>query len=264
MDFIVREANENDASNIVSLFCENGSNPYEWTVDKWKHYYLDYPEGKAFSLVVDMDGKIIGHYGILQIKIGTGQAGLGMHAYVSKNYRGILVISLLMKKADEVCQKNHFGLICGFANPNFSTVKERVFKWVTLCWLGFKKNISIDDVAELQTRKFSFNYSQNWYTWRFGRLASAYISFYTDPEGITHKQLLKATDATQQSSLSDAEGWSPSYMFASQTMDRFSQPFLIKVYDERLLTSGIYDYNNWAIEMGDSDTFIYKPNHESE
>jgi hypothetical protein len=259
MEIIVREANLNDAGEIALLFCENGSNPYDWTAEKWKHYYLDYPEGKAISLVAEIERVIIGHYGILPVRIGNEPAAIGMHAYVSKNYRGVSIISLLMQKVDAVCKKHGFDLICGFANPNFSMIKERLFKWKTICWLGFKSNLSINDIEDLKTRNFFFNYSKNWYAWRFGRLAPNYISSYTDASGIIHKQLLKTTDNTREITIVDTEGWSPNFMFGSNIINQFSQPFSIKVYNERLLASGIYNYNNWGIEMGDSDTFIYKP-----
>jgi hypothetical protein len=71
--------------------------------------------------------------------------------------------------------------------------------------------------------------------------------------------LLKTTDNTREITIVDTEGWSPNFMFGSNIINQFSQPFSIKVYNERLLASGIYNYNNWGIEMGDSDTFIYKP-----
>jgi hypothetical protein len=255
----VRPANIDDAQDIVSLFCENGSNPYGWSKDKWHHYYKDYPEGNTISFIATVNNLVVGHYGILSIKVGSEPAMLGLHAYVSSRCRGLAIISALMQQVDKVCMDFDIGLICGFANPNFTLIKERIFKWKTVCWLGFKKSITEHDIEEFRIKPFRFNYSSNWLQWRFGTIEPQYISLYVDVHGWHHKQLLKTTDLTDTNAIRESEGWSPNYSFPSSIPDFFSQPFSIKVYNKVLLKQGICDYKNWGLEMGDSDSFIYTP-----
>ncbi|GAB3443592.1 GNAT family N-acetyltransferase [Massilia solisilvae] len=255
----VRETRDADIDGVIALFCETGSNPYNWCPAKWRHYYRDYPEGRPLSLVALIDGRIVGHYGMLPVRIGEHAAMLGVHAYVAADQRGLTVISALMKDVDQRCQAAGIALICGFANPRFTIVKTTVFKWKATCWLGFQQGIGADDLAAAKGRKFFFNYSAPWYDWRFGAAADQYLSRYVDPQGAVHKQLLKTTPRTVAASIAGAEGWSPNSTYPAGREGEFRQPFSMKVFDERLIAQGILEHGNWSIEMGDSDTFQYTP-----
>ena len=259
---IVRQAMPDDAKKIVSLFCEIGCNDYNWNRDKWLHYYVNYPEGNPVSFVAELKNKIIGHYGILPVRIGSCNGMLGLHAYVSTQYRGLTVLSNMMKKVDDYCVKENLDLICGFANPSFALIKKIFFKWHIPFWLGFKKNIQRADVLN-KDKKFYFEYSDDWFKWRFHEDRSIYISKHKDSQTRNiRKQCLKLKYEKQtniETLLDNCEGWSPSYLFTKQQSDQFCQPFSLKVYNPALLDKGIFQMQNWFIEMGDSDTFIYLP-----
>lgn len=255
----IREALDSDITGVVALFCEEGGNPYNWSVAKWRHYYRDYPEGKALSLVVSIKDRIVGHYGMVPVQIGGYIAMLGLHAYVAADQRGLTVISALLKEVDSYCSKHGIALICGFANPRFSIVKTRIFKWNIVCWLGFQKEIEEKDLDAARRKRFRFNYSQKWFNWRFGQLQNQYLSRYSGTLETVQKQLLKTTATTSMEDIAGAEGWSPSSTYQSDKEGQFCQPFSIRIYDKQLLEEGILDHNNWAIEMGDSDTFQYTP-----
>ena len=47
-----------------------------------------------------------------------------------------------------------------------------------------------------------------------------------------------------------------SSLHPSNSNNEFRQPFSIKVYDNSLIREGFLNYQNWFIEMGDSDTFV--------
>ena len=255
----VHEVQTDEIAGVVNLFCEAGTNPYNWSIARWQHNYYDYPEGHPVSLVAVVGGRIVGHYGMLPIQIGKYKAMLGQHAYVAKGERGLTIISALMQAADYKCRDLKVALICGFANERFSFIKSTIFQWQTVCWLGFQKGISINDILTAQSKPFKFQYSTNWFRWRFGTEQEQYLSRYIDNNGNLHKQILKATTETSISLIQDAEGWSPCSTYANSSDSQFRQPFSVKIFDRKLIDLGVLDFNNWSIEMGDSDTFNYVP-----
>jgi hypothetical protein len=52
-------AQPEDAQGIVSLFTEESSNPYNWNIKKWEHYYKSYTEGTPISIVAEKNNQII-------------------------------------------------------------------------------------------------------------------------------------------------------------------------------------------------------------
>lgn len=259
MEILVREAEDRDIEDIIKLFCEAGSNPYGWNVEKWKYYYRYYSEGKPISLIATVNGTIVGHYGLQPIRIAELPAMLGLHAYIASNQRGLTILSALMKEVDRVAKSQGIKLICGFANQRFSQVKSTIFKWKTLCWLGFQTGVSEEDYILKQNKKYFFHYSDAWYTWRFGSKKDNYVSVYYDNEKNTHIQLLKTSSNEHHIESQNIELWSPRTTFATNQAERFCQPFSVKVYEPSLVAEGILDLRNWNIDMGDSDTFKYIP-----
>jgi len=256
----IRQATHDDAANIATLFAENG-NPYNWTADKWLHYYQGYTEGDASAIIAEFNGKVIGHYGLLPVKLGFYPAFLGMHAYVAKDYRGLSILSPLMSEVDSYVQCSDAKIICGFANPQFSLIKKTFFQWKILLWLGFKSSLERADLVH-ESAKFYFSYSKEWFHWRFGEEKNAYVSRYVRGDGESRIQFLKAFPGKPLLSDSDlvhCEGWSPKLYFDKKPEKTFAQPFSTKVYDKSLIEKGIYDPSNWFLEMGDSDTFQYNP-----
>ena len=257
----VRQALECDAEAVVDLLSDNGLNPYWRDKAQWVHFYRDYPEGPPLSIIAELDGKVIGHYGLLPVKFGQWPAMLGLHASVAAPYRGLTVISMLMKDVDRFAIAAGAKAICGFANPQFSLIKKTFFKWKIPFWLGFKSGLTVDDL-ERGDSSFFFSYSEEWFVWRFGSLHEVYFSRYVTKDGVKKKQLLKSVPVvslSQDSILLESEGWSKHYRFTKEPQGQFCQPFSVKAYDQELVAAGIYEADNWFIEMGDSDTFRYKP-----
>ena len=254
---VVRTAKLSDAVRVSNLFCEDGTNPYDLSAQKWLHYYNDYPEGQPVALVAEIDGEIVGHYGMLPIHIGDSPAMLGLHAYVSTKCRGLTVISALMAEVDNICRARGAAMICGFANSKFALIKKTFYKWHTPLWLGFKKGTALADTNR-ENSPFYFKYSDAWYTWRFGEERDYYLSCFTDAEGILRKQLLKARNIVYNvNMLADSECWSKSDTYPKDPGDRFYQPFSVKIFDKSFIDRGVLLPENWFIEMGDSDTFRY-------
>lgn len=258
MKFEIRRATAADAEGIVQLFQEGG-NPHSWSYQKWHHYYRDYTEGETISFVADSEQGIIGHYGLFPVTIGGWDVYMGAHAYVSESVRGLAVISSLMKSLDEFCISEGVPFIVGFANTRFTMVKNKLFKWKTPVYASFVSEQRFDP-EQYRDRPFRFQYSSEWPKWRFGQPGPTVISKYRKPDtDAPVYQLLYTEQAVtaKDFDLTAFECWSPEG-YQSEQGESFAQPFSIKVYDKQWAGPDLLDPQNWFIQMGDSDTFVFK------
>lgn len=258
MKFEVRRTQATDAEGIVRLFSEGG-NLHNWSVTKWRHYYEDYPEGKTVGFVAVSDRGIIGHYGLFPVTIGTWRVYLGVHAYVSESVRGLAVISSLMRALDEFCMSGGVPFIVGFSNPRFTTVKNKLFRWKTPFSARFVPTRQFDPEV-YQERPFRFQYTGNWQRWRFGQSDGPFISQYK--KVARHKpvyQLLHTQSRVVASDfgIPEFECWDPEG-YLEESCEFPCQPFSIKIYDKQWSGPDLLDPENWFIQMGDSDTFVFK------
>ncbi|NLT94824.1 MAG: GNAT family N-acetyltransferase [Clostridia bacterium] len=242
-----------DIEGIVKLFSTNG-NPYNWNVSKWRYYYECYPEGRSISIIALDDDKVIGHYGLLPVKVNELNAMLGLHAFVHPDYRGLVVIKKLLNLATEVSKEKNIDFIIGFSNEGFTKVLTAIFSWHLLGYLVFEnvKEYCIDDL-----NKYSCQYSEDWYKWKFGSLQDVYIKNYVK-DGEMYHQVLKVPGKREIKAsdfgLDFLNIWKP----AKNTNSLWKQPVTIKMINE--CPNDLLDICNWSIDMGDSDTFEYNPN----
>ncbi|WP_322003675.1 hypothetical protein [Marinobacter alexandrii] len=258
MKFQIRRATAADNEGIVTLFQEGG-NPHNWSSAKWEHYYRDYPEGPTISFVAESGHGIIGHYGLFPVTIGSYQVYMGAHAYVSESVRGLAVISSLMKSLDEFCVAEQIPFIVGFANQRFTTVKTKLFKWKTPLYASFVSTGKFDP-GRFQGRPFQFHYSSDWVTWRFGKSGTPVISKYQKQDGEEPVYQLLFTERKVEArdfDIGEFECWSPED-YSSEPSAVFAQPFSVKIYDKQWSGPDLLDPENWFIQMGDSDTFVFK------
>ncbi len=249
---------EEEATQVVELFSEN-NNLYNWSLEKWKHFYQNYPEGKPVSFIAVEKGNIVGHYGLLPVVIGGFSSYLGLHAYVATAFRpnGLFVLANIFNKIDSYCQNKGVRFICSFPNPRFSTIITKIFNWKEIINLFFdtakKYNFN-----SMKSKKFFFQYSSEWYNWRFGENKSFYISKYYH-SCRSRFQILKSNYECINSlnlGLPCLEFWNPD-KYSCNRKDQFTQPFSVKIYDQKF--DKIFNIDKWFIEMGDSDTFVYNP-----
>ncbi|MDR0674501.1 MAG: GNAT family N-acetyltransferase [Zoogloeaceae bacterium] len=263
-NIVVMPAQVSDMPEIIAMFLEDGQNPYGWGQEKYEHYYHDYSEGAPVSLVAKHQGKIVGHYGLLPVKIGCkGKqwlALLGLHTYVSHAHRGRKILSLLFEAVEKNCQSRGAVAFLVFGNLNITRMYER-YGCKTVAWLGFGKNFAYS-ASDDEMERFRFIYSSAWYGWRFGKKRNIYVSRYVDSSGMIRKQLLKCSpdfSGFEWSKLESCEVWAPNEMFCEEQFGRFCQPFTVKAFSEEVIKEGIYETGKWCLDMGDSDTFQYVP-----
>jgi hypothetical protein len=58
--------------------------------------------------------------------------------------------------------------------------------------------------------------------------------------------------------LAEFECWSPHGYHEEPDNKSFSQPFSVKIYDKQWAGPDLLNPENWHIQMGDSDTFVFK------
>jgi len=254
-----RIATEKDILGIVDLFSQEG-NAYNWSEERYKHFYQDYPLEGVVSFVAEFKDIIIGHYGILPVVIGNYNALFGVHAFINQKYRNLKVIRGLFQSLDNWCKDHQIDFICAVPNPDFSLVKSKFFGWKEIFNLGFMTKECFS-FSEYHNRELFINYSEDMLLWRFGKVQDVYISKYFR-EGSWSYQVLYANDdvgLTYANSfgVADFQYWHPDAYFLERKKE-FTQPFSIKIFNlehEEFLTNP----NNWFIQMGDSDAFVYTP-----
>jgi len=259
MKFEIRRGTSEDAEGIVHLF-SGENNPHGWSLQKWRHYYQNYPEGETVFFIAESEQGIIGHYGLFPVVIGGTQVYMGAHAYVTESVRGLAVISRLMKSLDEFCVDNDIPFIVGFANQKFTTVKTKLFKWRTPFFAGFVTTTRFAP-SVFKERPFRFQYSDEWLQWRFGKVTDPVVSQYRKAGCETPTYQLLHTQSSVAASdygLPAFECWSPDGYQKGPDGELFSQPFSLKVYDKHWAGPELLNPENWYIQMGDSDTFLFE------
>lgn len=244
----------NNASKVVELFAING-NPYHWTIEKWNKYYQEYPYSGAVSIAAFEADNAIGHYGLLPVRIGNYEALMGVHAYVKDGFRNLKIINTLLLEVYKYAEEHNYAFICGFSNHNFSKVLSAVFKWKVIGYLSFD---TVDNLIIKDREKYlyKFNYTDEWYQWKFGQISDVYIKNYIK-DGQTYNQLLKVKTKgiIDLSSKGKINFWNPD-KYLSEYQEGWNQPFLIKPIMKDVEDT-IYNIRNWYLEMGDSDTFEF-------
>jgi hypothetical protein len=259
MKFEIRRGTKADASRIVRLLSEDG-NSHAWSLQKWQNYYLDYPEGETISFVAESEEGIIGHYGLFPVLIGEKQVYMGAHAHVAKSVRGLAVISRLMRTLDNFCSENAVPFIVGFANQKFTIVKNKLFKWQTPFFASFVNTTQFDP-SEFTQKPFRFQYSDDWLKWRFGNVTAPIISKYQkkdDEKPLFQLLYTESKVAAEANDIAEFECWTPLGYEIESDIKSFRQPFSIKIYDKHWSGPDLLNPANWYIQMGDSDTFVFK------
>lgn len=243
-----------DAPGIVALFSRDG-NPFRWSLDKWRHYYADYPEGAALGVVaLDEGGQVVGHNGMQPVQVGPYRAMRGMHTYVAEECRDLTVISAVMDRSAEVCAEAGFDFMFGFSNDAFARVSTTLLGWRTLGYLRFVEAEVVDLVRFRHRLRPA--YSEAWSRWKFGSARGPFIKSYTR-EGRTYNQLLHSggLDEIRASDLQmdRIQYWSPDH-YSRTRPDAWCQGVQIRSL-RKDLDESVFDIHNWMLEMGDSDTF---------
>ena len=229
-------------------------NPFNWSLRKWQYYYEDYPD-KAYSVIAESDGRILGHFGFHSVQFGEFNAMLPNAAIIHPSTRNLTILSKILELVDYVCQKEKVDFIWAPANPGFTAVLNKFFKWIKIGYVQFV------DVESLDLRDFEdrrrFHYSEDWYQWKFGGKKDTYIQDF-EFNDIVHHQLLKSEGKKKLISAKELgydklNCWAPSG-YSKEQPEGWAQPISVKALNPNLPES-ILDINNWFLEMGDSDAF---------
>ena len=251
-----RIASEKDASSIVKMFVSDG-NPYNWSVEKWVHYYRDYPLRTPYGVIAEDLNTVVGFTGMLPVKINQFNVMQILHTYVHKKYRNLKVITSIYELVDQMCVDQKVDFICGFPNRRFAEVEKLAFGRQIVGSLEFV-NLKEIDTSDYSGR-YRFCHNNEWYQWKFGKDKDIYIKDYYKDERVYHQLLKTKGDfviCADDHGYSFLNCWQPS-RYQSNKAEAWCQIFVVKILNH-CVPNEILNIDNWYIEMGDSDAFEYE------
>ena len=102
------------------------------TIAYWKWWYKQNPAGSPIIWLAEHDNKIIGHYGIVPMKMKVGNTYLtgsvGCDAATHPQYQGKGIFSYIINKCYQDAAENNIPLTYGFANIHLGPTYKR-YEW---------------------------------------------------------------------------------------------------------------------------------------
>lgn len=89
--------------------------------------------GESISVVAEFQGKIVGHYAVVQRVISLNgkevKAAIGIHAFIDPEYRRRVFIYEISKVLYKIAQDKGIQLIYGFPNINYRSIQLKIEGW---------------------------------------------------------------------------------------------------------------------------------------
>lgn len=128
----IRGYEPGDETAVCELFSRH--TPYRRDFAFWHWLNREVPTQPSVVAVAELDGEIVGHYGILPVELrlpdgATVLAGHGVHAFVSPDCRGEAGIFQISAKAYQLAAQAGVQFVYGFPNPNYRLVQEKIERW---------------------------------------------------------------------------------------------------------------------------------------
>lgn len=126
----LRKYREGDELSIVDLLNTVFRN---WkSLEYWKWWHKDNPAGSPIICLAEYNNKIIGHYGIVPMKMKVGNTYLtgsvGCDAATHPEYQGKGIFSYVINKCYQDAAENNIPLTYGLANINLGPTYKR-YEW---------------------------------------------------------------------------------------------------------------------------------------
>ncbi len=125
-----RSYREGDERTILPFLWECGYRPDERF---WSWIHRECPEGPTLVELAWAGEQPVGHYAVLPRRLLMGgrpiRVGLAIHAVVHPQWRGLEVLSRLMRRIFDRCRKEGIPWIYGFPNEQIWLVYQKIFRW---------------------------------------------------------------------------------------------------------------------------------------
>jgi predicted N-acetyltransferase YhbS len=151
-----REYRPGDEKELNDLYNEVFSR--RRTIEQWKWEYIDTPEGPGKILLVEDEGRVIGHEAMVPMRFQVfGEEFLGgkiEDAYIDKKYRGQKLFGPLTEKCIEISEKAGYSLTFGLtARPvNYQLHVTRGYRHtcsLNAYFAPLKPAAAVSDIARL-------------------------------------------------------------------------------------------------------------------
>lgn len=134
---------EKEFDDLSNLFKKVFKKNFSPEFLKW--YYLLNPNGPALTNNAFFDGKIIGHYALIPIKIKLYEkefdAGLSVFTAIDENFRGLYLFNKLANKTFDLAKEKGKEFIVGVSNQISTKLFVRYFKFKLISQLDVKFGI---------------------------------------------------------------------------------------------------------------------------
>lgn len=128
----IRALEPADIARITTLFQRHST--YRRDAAFWLWINRVWPVAPSLVSVAVVDDEVVGHYAILPMDLrladGSGlRAGLGVHAFLSPEYRQAVNIFQISAYAYRQAQAAGLALVYGFPNAQYRLVQEKLERW---------------------------------------------------------------------------------------------------------------------------------------
>jgi len=131
-EIVYRVYRDGDEVGIVEVLrkCFSGFDRFKLDAETWLSYKVDYGFKTDYSLVAEVDGKIVGHVQLIlrRLKLGRDYVNVGGIANVSTDpeYRGRGIATNLMRMATDLCRKE--GIHLSALMTSYGYVAHRIYR----------------------------------------------------------------------------------------------------------------------------------------
>jgi hypothetical protein len=128
---LFRPATPDDAPAIVDLFWQVA--PVGRTEDYWRWMNEKGPFGPSLVEVIEIDGRITGHYAVMPIELHrrnrTIKAGFAMQVCTHRGHRGLSYLRPMCDRVWQRCADHGMEVVYGFPNRHIWTIYRRMMRW---------------------------------------------------------------------------------------------------------------------------------------
>ena len=158
---------ENEFKELSHLFKRVFKKKFSTEFLKW--YYLLNPNGPALTNNAYYNGKIIGHYALIPIRIKLYEeefkAALSVFTAIDENFRGLYLFNELANKTFELAKDEGKEFIIGVSNQKSTKLFVRYFKFKLVSQLDVK--FGIGKIKKLQSKNnFKVIWNDKSLSWR--------------------------------------------------------------------------------------------------
>ncbi len=129
-----RAYRDGDEHGIIDLFWQ--VSPQGRTVDYWRWMNARGPHGKSIVELIEIDGRITGHYAVMPVELKFGDrrvhGGFAMQVCTHTAHRGLAVLRPMCDRVWQSCAEAGMEFVYGFPNAAIWPIYKRMMGWESI------------------------------------------------------------------------------------------------------------------------------------